>query len=236
MSINTNRKINYYFGIFGSAFFLLGSYFFYSAYTFVHDPNTLKSTGTVVELIPHQNNSNGHYSLTYAPKISFKKADGTEQTFQDTTSSNPPAYTIGESVSVIYNNNEYKIDSFSGMYLFSVLFMGVGLLFGGIGYGGLAYAIHRRKQIELLKTNGTPVKAKVTEIIYNTSLKVNGRSPWKISAQSTDTALGISIFNSDNIWFNPAEFAPIGKEVTVFVNMAKPKQYWLDTSFLPKES
>ncbi len=228
--------MNFMFYIFagiGSVIFLLGSHFFYTSYTFVHDPNTLKSTGTVVELVPQQSNSNGNYSTTYAPKILFKKADGTEQTFQDTTSSNPPAYTVGESVSIIYNNNEYKIDSFFGTYLFSVVFVGFGLLFGGIGFCGLVYGIHRRKQIKFLKTNGTPVKAKVAEIIYNSNLKVNGRSPWKISAQSIDTALAISIFESDNIWFNPTEFAPIGKEVTVFVNMAKPKEYWMDVSFLP---
>lgn len=224
------------FGVVGLALLGVSGWLLFNTFSFLNDPEVREAKGTVVELIKvDTSTSKNPNSFAYTPKVSFTKADGTQDFYQSGTSANPPAYTVGEEVVVLYKGIEYKLRSFGDLYFGATITGIIGLVFAGVGFGITAFGIRRRKIIERLKINGTPVKAKITEIIYNTSLKVNGRSPWKITAQSTDSALGISVFTSDNIWFDPTEFAPIGKEVTVMVNMAKPKEYWMDTSFLPTQ-
>lgn len=221
------------FAVVGLGLLVLSVSLFVRTNKFLHDPQTHEVEGIVAELVRVDTSSNNRPSHGFVPKVAFTKADGTQDFYQSGTSSNPPLYEVGEVVTVLYNGNDYRLKSFSDLHLPSLITGVIGLIFSAIGCGVIGFVVKRRKMIERLKTSGTPVKAKVTEIFYNTNLKVNGRSPWKITAQSTDSALGISVFTSDNIWFDPTEFAPIGKEVTVMVNMAKPKEYWMDTSFLP---
>lgn len=221
-------------GVVGVILLLTSGWLWIKTFNFLNDSETKETVGTVVELIRIDTSTTKNpNSYAFSPKVSFVKEDGVSTVYENGSSSNPPDYQVGEKVTILYNGDDFKIKSFGDLYLGSAITGIIGLVFVGVGFGVIAFGIRRRQQVERLKTTGTPVKAKITEIYHNTSLKVNGRSPWKITAQSTDTALGISVFTSDNIWFDPSEFATVGKEVTVFVNMAKPKENYIDLSFLP---
>jgi len=68
----------------------------------------------------------------------------------------------------------------------------------------------------------------------NTSLKVNGRSPWILTAQWQNTAdKALYTFKSDSIWFDPTEFVK-GETLEVLINANKPSMYHVDLGFLPK--
>jgi hypothetical protein len=70
----------------------------------------------------------------------------------------------------------------------------------------------------------------------NDSLRVNGRSPYRIFSQSPDPASNtVRVYQSENIWFDPSEYIR-DKTIDVLVDPSDPKRYVMDTSFLPKEA
>jgi len=84
-------------------------------------------------------------------------------------------------------------------------------------------------------TNGQQVEAKITSIELNTGIVIQGRSPYVIHSQWQDklTPDHIYIFKSENIWFDPTPF--INREtITVYIDVANAKRYYVDISFLPK--
>ena len=88
--------------------------------------------------------------------------------------------------------------------------------------------------VEELKKNGTRVNAEFQSVELNTALKVNGRNPYQILAQwQNPTTTEIHIFNSDNLWFDPTDYIK-SDVIEVLVDMQNPKNYHVDTSFLPK--
>lgn len=227
--VDKTRKVMAPFGTIGLLLLIWSSWNLVQTFNFLHNPEIQEAQGTVVALI-----SGGTHNA-FAPKVSFTKKDGTEAIYESTSFTKVPDYSVGEEVTVLYVGSEYKIRSFDDLYGNSAIPGLVGLIFFLVGFGTIVFFIYRQKKVNKLRTQGTPLKATITEIIINRSLKVNDHNPWKIVAESDETVSGNTCFYSDNIWFDPTEFAPIGKEVTVFVNMAKPKQYWMDISFLPKE-
>ncbi|MBN8532379.1 MAG: DUF3592 domain-containing protein, partial [Alphaproteobacteria bacterium] len=86
-----------------------------------------------------------------------------------------------------------------------------------------------------LKISGQRIEAEITGVDFNTSLRVNGRSPWVIRAQWYDVAQGgVRTFESESLWFDPAPYLDKRKTIGVFIDPAKPGRYAVDTSFLPK--
>jgi hypothetical protein len=59
-----------------------------------------KATGEVIELVP------GRSGRTYKPVIVFKTANGDSVQFESAHASNPPAYDVGERVTVAYLPDE----------------------------------------------------------------------------------------------------------------------------------
>ena len=72
----------------------------------------------------------------YAPIVSFKTREGISVTFESTYSSNPPAYEIGEKVTVIYLPDEPEQAGIKDEGMgFRIVFMIVGGLITAIGLG-----------------------------------------------------------------------------------------------------
>jgi hypothetical protein len=81
--------------------------------------------GTVVGLRPQRSDR----GTTYAPVVEFQPASGPLRTFKESTSSNPPAYRLGEAVEVLYDPADPADARLRG--LFSL--WGGPLILGGIG-------------------------------------------------------------------------------------------------------
>lgn len=74
-----------------------------------------------------------------------------------------------------------------------------------------------------MRTQGVPVQARVQGIEENESIQVNGRSPYRISAQWQDPATSqIHLFYSGNIWFDPTEYVT-REHITVLLDRKNPK-------------
>jgi hypothetical protein len=108
------------------------------------------------------------------------------------------------------------------------------MLFTAIGTAMVVVPIRRRRLESFLKTNGVPVEATFESVEQNTSMKVNGQSPWRVLAQWLDPATSqVHVFKSDNLWFDPSDYIK-DRKINVFMDRGNPKKYYVDLSFLPK--
>ncbi|AXK71235.1 hypothetical protein DWG18_02320 [Lysobacter sp. TY2-98] len=110
----------------------------------------------------------------------------------------------------------------------------VGLVFVAIGVGMAIFRYRRIVFIGEMMRTGRRVKARVIQVQLDTSLEVNGRNPFRIVAQAQDpSSKEMHVYKSWSIGFDPSEFLGTG-EITVYVDRASSKRYYMDTSFLPR--
>jgi hypothetical protein len=207
--------------------------------------HAVRAEGTVVALQPRYSSntsssgatpSDSNRSATFAPVIRFKHGDQVID-FTGSTSSNPPSYRVGETVPVLYVESApfgARIDSFFAVWGGALILGSLGAVF--LAIGGLMIVIPkmRAKADDRLVHEGMPVDAALTSVDQNTGVSVNGRNPFRITAQWQDPATSrVYVFVSHNIWFDPSKYIT-GKNIRVFIARGNPKKYYVDLSFLPQ--
>lgn len=223
--------LKYTFGVI-SLVLLGGAYFLYQN-TQEFLGSALSAQGSVIELARSYSSD----SITYAPVVEFTTRNGQAITFTSSTSSNPPSYSVGESVEVFYQENEprkARINGFFSLWGASTILAGIGSVFFLTGTGIIIAERRKQQKIAELRRSGISIQAKIQNIEINHSTKVNGKSPYVIHAQWQNPATGeIHVFDSDNIWFDPTDFVR-SDEISVLIDRQNPSKYHMDISFLPK--
>lgn len=211
---------------------LVGSFFMYSnTKEFVDD--AIEAEGIVIELVRSKSSD----SVTYRPIIEFRTKDGNAVEFTSSVSSNPPSYSQGETVEVLYQEGtpeKAKIKGFFSLWGGALIIGGIGLVFFLIGFLIVLFGFLKNKKIGRLKENGVPVTAKFQSVDMNRNYEVNGKHPYNISAQWKNPVTSeLYIFKSENIWFDPTDHI-LQDDITVLIEKDNPKKYYMDISFLPK--
>ena len=201
-----------------------------------------RTDGTVIRLDrvrTHDTTSNAlssSYTYDYRPVVRFEY-QGRQIVFASQTSSNPPAYTEGERVPVVYLESDpstAKIESFFSLYGLAAIAGGLGSVFFLIGTGLICLQAETRQTDERLRQEGMPITTAFQSVECNGALEVNGRHPFKVVTRWQDPGTSrVRVFQSHNLWFDPAQFIK-QKEITVYVDRANPSKYYMDLSFLPK--
>ena len=189
-----------------------------------------RATGTVIDLERRHDSDSGS---TYRPVVEFHDARGTRHEFVGSVGSSPPAYSRGETVSVIYDPTapgQAMIDGFMDRYFLPLVFGGMGGVFALLGGGLLFFFIRRRRIVARLKESGVPIRAKFVECYRDTGTSVNGRHPWRVVGQAAHPATGkMQSFRSDAIWVDLSERLR-GRDIRVLIDPGRPKQYFVDLS------
>lgn len=222
--------IKYLFAIIGFGM-MVGSFFLYqNTATFLE--NAITAQGVVIDLVRSRSSD----STTYAPTIRFKSKQGTTIEFTSSTSSNPPSYSRGEKVEVLYEPiqpHSAKINSFFSVWGGTVIVGGIGSVFFLIGFGIILSGIRKAKNKECLLQRGVRINTQFQSVSKNTRMRVNGRNPYMITSQWQDpTTSKIHVFESDNIWFDPADHIKVDT-IMVYIEPKNPAKYFMDISFLP---
>jgi hypothetical protein len=162
---------------------------------------------------------------------------GNEITFTTSSSSNPPSYSVGENVEVLYNpkaSNDAKIKGFYSLWLGTIILGAFGVVL--LIIGASMFIANKKKSALLahLQQNGRRINTDFQSVGINTSLAVNGRNPFQIISQwQNPTTSKLHIFTSENIWFDPKNYIK-SNEISVLIDIKNPKKYWVDISFLPE--
>ncbi len=208
-----------------------GGYWLVHTRTFIASASIAE--GEVLELIASRSDD----SYTYRPRVRFTTADGQTIEFVASSGSNPPAYDVGERVRVYYDAQTPQramVDGFFSLWGGPAIFGGIGLVFTLIGGGALVHGRLTARRNAELKARGIPLQTQFQQVVRNTSLKVNGRSPYRIVSQWLDPVnRKLFIFESDNLWYDPTALIE-AKTITVYVRPGDYSVYWMDTGFLPE--
>jgi hypothetical protein len=193
----------------------------------------LSAEGTVVSLEKNKDSD----SAVYKPVVQFTAQDGEQVKFTSSVGTNPPAYSVGDTVEVFYapdDINDAKIND-----LFSLL-GGVVILaaFGGVFFllGAIIFmvGIFRNRKKLYLQRQGVAVEAEFQSVRLNRSIAVNGKNPFVIVCQWLNPMTGsVHLFESENLWFDPSSYIS-EHTFKVLIEKNNPKKYWIDISFLPK--
>ena len=227
------------FTVMGIAMLIGALLMFNSTRSFVSEANLAK--GTVTELLTQESrdsnrSSSTGTSVTYTPVGEFTTAAGENITYVSSSSSNPPSHQLGERLDIYYlaaNPQRAKIDDFIDLWFGTVTLSILGGVFFLVGFIPNLYVKISAGNAKSLLENGIALETTYQSVEHNTSLKVNGRSPYKIVThwQNPDTTQ-LHIFKSNNIWFDPSDYI-LQDKITVYVSPDNYKKYYLDTSFLP---
>jgi hypothetical protein len=119
--------------LFGFVFLAIGAGLSYHQYTL--ERSGLQAQGDVISLSSICDDD----GCTYAPVVRFQSSDGRTVTFESSHSSNPPAYDVGEKVTVIYPVDKPEKAEIKGAgKVFWIIFTSVGgiiIIFGIVMFG-----------------------------------------------------------------------------------------------------
>jgi hypothetical protein len=167
----------------------------------------------------------------------FIDQKGEKIEFTSSTSSNPPRYSKGEKVEVLYLPTEpekAKINSFFALWGGVVILGGMGGVFFLIGTSIVLVISLKGRRDEYLKKRGTPIETEFQRVALNQSRSVNGRYPFQVLTQwQNPSTTEVHIFQSNDLWFDPSNYIK-SKLITIFIERNNPKKYYVDLSFLPK--
>lgn len=218
------------FAVIGLLMLMGGSYFYLSGYS--QEKSGIVVTGQIIDLSVHRSDD----GASYCPVVKY--TDGKEEYVMESSyCSSGYRNALGDDIDVIYqlgSPDNAVIHAFGGLYGGAVILLGMGAVFALVGTLPLIIMYLRSKSGQRLLREGMPVKARFSEVILNTTININGRSPFQIVAQMHDTAANtVKLYYSHNIAFDPSPF--INQEfVTVYVDKKNPDKYYMDISFLPK--
>jgi hypothetical protein len=218
----------------GIAFLLASAYFYNATREFLHTATTTE--GTVVALRERVSTDENKKKVSYAPVVTFVTGTGKKFEFLSTAGSNPPAYTVGQKVEVLYlpaDPRNARIHDFISLW-------GIELILGLAGAvilltGWTAPISPRKKDSENdLPVQRVPIRTEFQRVTMNKWVSANSSHPYRIVTQWKDPSTSeIHVFQSENIWFDPTGYIKT-THITVYIERDNPEKYVFDLSFLPK--
>jgi len=116
---------------------------------FIADATTAQ--GTVIDLLASRSSDN---STTWRPVVRFAAADGRTVQFEAGFSSNPPMYSRGENLEVLYsatNPQKASIKGFASLWGGPLIVGGIGAVFFAIGAAVSLVPVFRARRDERLR-------------------------------------------------------------------------------------
>ena len=211
---------------------LAGAFFaFQSTSTFLETATA--KPGVVTDLIRSRSSD----SNAYYPIVRFEYEPGAPMEFQSSSGSNPPSYSRGEEVRVLFAPGEpesARIDGFFSLWGVALIVGGIGGVFFLVGAGMFVVPAIRNASAAKLRETGQLVQSRYQGVERNEGLVMNGKSPYQIVCQwQNPVTSDLYVFRSDNLWFDPSGHIS-SESIPVYINPTNPRQYWVDTSFLPE--
>jgi hypothetical protein len=216
--------------------------FFILKHLFEFRSQAVAVQGEVVDFVTSRGNKGG---TMYAPVVRYsvpaaEGGSGQTHEIRGSVSSSSRGYDLGERVEVLYlpdQPGDGRIGSFMEQWFLPLIFGIFTTVFGGIALAFIVVEIRKQRMYAWLQHSGMTAQARINEVGKNTSLKVNGRSPWVIRAQwQHPVTQNIHVFESEDLWYDPSEFIGDREQVPVRVDADDPRRYRVDISWLPKKA
>lgn len=196
-----------------------------------------RAEGTVIDLV--RSRSSSSWGNTYAPTVQFISQNGQTIEFVSSTGTNPPSYSKGQKVEVLYRPTEpqnAEINGFFSLWGSAILVGGTGGVLFLVGSGIILAGLLKGRKSALLRKNGTPIETEFLSVEHDTAWSVNGKHPFTVLTQWRDPSTSeLHVFKSHNLWFDPSSHLK-SRKVTVFIAKGNPREYVVDLSFLSERA
>jgi len=129
--MSDNLVLGIVFSLFGGLMAIIGIFLYSRTRRFIAKGQEVK--GRVIEMVYSSDSDGGG---GYSPVYQFKTLEGQDIEIQDSLSSNPPRFQVGQEIQVLYdpeNPRKARIKKWLDLYFMPVLFGGLGLIFGCVG-------------------------------------------------------------------------------------------------------
>ncbi|HLP90335.1 MAG TPA: DUF3592 domain-containing protein [Nostocaceae cyanobacterium] len=141
------------FVIYGSLFALAGSLCTALGIKISIDTHSFLNTaiptqGTVTDFVRRSSTKNSKTYYTYYPLIKFTTKEGEPTKFESSSGSNPPAYTKGQQIDILYNPQDPQsamINSWWDIWGFSIITTSLGSVFALSGGGLIIFSLNTFK-------------------------------------------------------------------------------------------
>ena len=144
-------------------------------------------------------------------------------------------YYVGEVVPILFDPKDPASaipDTFSGRWLFTIIFGGVGVLVCIGGAIPFALRFRRRRKVQRLLKTGRPIATAYSGVEQNSVVEVNGRHPFYVITQwRNPVSRELVQFRSPALWEDPTAKA-CDRMITVVVDPDNLHHYVMDLSFL----
>lgn len=125
--------------------------------------------------------------------------------------------------------NPERVSTKFGTVLAGGLLILMGVIFFCVGFIPTVVWIKKSRLRKKLIAEGRFIYAKVESIVHDTSLRVNGSSPYVVYCTYQDEYRGVMYrFKSGNIWKNPEYFLQPGSDIRIYVNGEDYSKYYVD--------
>lgn len=128
----------------GGLFLVISLGFTYHTRNFVARAETATGQVVALEYRRSRDTHDGSTSYLYYPVVEFALADGQQIRFESQVGSSWPRFRVGQAVEVLYdprNPQKAQINRFWELWLFPVVFGGLGAVFFLIGAGSLLMGV-----------------------------------------------------------------------------------------------
>ena len=187
--------------------------------------------GEVVALRRHVNDEG---AVLFRPEVVFAPDGGEAVGFVGSVGSNPPAYSVGERVRVLYDParpGDARLDDASA-WLLPAIFGLFAAIFGGVVGVMLWLRVRKRRRFRRLRVEGRPIVTTFERVEQITSITVNDRHPYVIVSNWRHPVTGRMVeFRSEHIWDDPTQEAS-KRMITVVIDPEDFGNYMMDLGFL----
>ena len=132
--MSDESTVGIFFSLVGGLLGLIGVFLFIRTRIFIGKAQEAK--GTVIQMVYSRTSSSSGSGGGYVPVYQFRTLDGQNIVIQDSLSSNPPRFQVGQEIDVLYesgNPQKARINKWMNLYFVPVLLGGMGLIFGVVG-------------------------------------------------------------------------------------------------------
>ncbi|MDE7252062.1 MAG: DUF3592 domain-containing protein [Acetatifactor sp.] len=227
MKKNINEKVLLFvptvFLIAGVCMFIWG--FCWLISTFQFKATAVKVPGEITRMdSAYDDDGDEHYSVFVSYEYNGKKYEDIR------INSYSSSMYMGKKMSLYCDpENPGHVEVGSMLFFPSVFLLIMGAAFALIGGGVTIRTMVVSFQRKRINEQGISIYATVEEIVYDTSVAVNGRHPYTIICTYRDDYKDITYrFKSENLWFDPSPVLPVESTIEVKVDANDYSKYYVN--------
>lgn len=220
--------------IISSLLLVITVFLFFKQLAFINHSD--QAQGIVINFqISYLEDGRGNKNRYYHPIVKYINKEGLAAYFLSDIGHKTPQYELGEQVDVLYTIHHAEINSFKSHWSLVILLGILGIIPFLIAIGFFCYIYLRNKQKNWLIDNGKYIETSILSIETTSFLNFVGHS-YVIYSEWVDEMQPdvVHIFRSENIKFNPEFYIKDNKTINVYIDIQKPRCYYMDIRFLPK--